>query len=176
MPNCHQPRGRVNVRWATRRHLPDLLNIEKESCHFPWREEDFLRCMRQRDCFGKIAEADKKTVGFMVYKMRRPQAQVCLLRFAVSSAHRRRGIGSQMMRELIRSLSPERYHRLVLKVSETNLPAQLFLRALGFQAVNILHGCSYNPGEDDWGDAYVMAYSQQRFESIPGAVRPYPGR
>ena len=44
---------RVHVRWMVRRDMPEVLEIEGESFDFPWSEEDFIRCLRQRDCSGR---------------------------------------------------------------------------------------------------------------------------
>ena len=33
------------------------------SFEFPWSEEDFIRCLRQRNCIGMVAEHDEQVVG-----------------------------------------------------------------------------------------------------------------
>jgi ribosomal-protein-alanine N-acetyltransferase len=44
---------RVDVRWMIRRDMPEVLDVEGDSFKFPWLEEDFIRCLRQRDCSGR---------------------------------------------------------------------------------------------------------------------------
>lgn len=44
------------IRWMIRRDMAEVLNIEHDSFEFPWTEEDFLGCLRQRNCIGMIAE------------------------------------------------------------------------------------------------------------------------
>ena len=56
------------------------------------------------------------------------------LNFAVHEDFRRRGVGGQMIGKLIGKLSHQRRSRIMLEVRETNLPAQLFFRTLGFRA------------------------------------------
>jgi ribosomal protein S18 acetylase RimI-like enzyme len=60
---------RVHIRWMIRRDFPEVLAIETESFRFPWLEEDFIRCLRQRNCIGMVAEHDERVVGFMVYEL-----------------------------------------------------------------------------------------------------------
>src|SRR5687768_6635477 len=57
--------ARVHIRWMIRRDMPEVLSIETQCFEFPWTEEDFLRCLRQRNCIGMVAEQGEKVVGFM---------------------------------------------------------------------------------------------------------------
>jgi len=142
----------VHIRWMIRRDMPDVLGIEQECFEFPWYEEDFVRCLRQRNCIGMVAEASERVVGFMVYELHKHRLHV--LNFAVSQAFRRRAIASQMTRKLISKLSNDRRSRIMLEVRETNLPAQLFFKAVGFRAVSVLRKFY----EDTPEDAYLMQY------------------
>src|SRR6478609_4041278 len=142
----------VHIRWMIRRDMPAVLAIEQECFEFPWYEDDFIRCLRQRNCIGMVAEASERVVGFMVYELHKHRLHV--LNFAVSDAFRRRGIGTQMTKKLISKLSHDRRSRIMLEVRETNLPAQLFFRAVGFRAVSVLRDYY----EDTTEDAYLMQY------------------
>ena len=48
----------VHIRWMIRRDMPEVLQIERTSFEYPWSEEDFIRCLRQRNCIGMVAEYD----------------------------------------------------------------------------------------------------------------------
>lgn len=143
---------RVHIRWMIRRDMPEVLEVEAQSFEFPWLEEDFIRCLRQRNCIGMVAEHDDRVVGFMIYELHKTRIHV--LNFAVADDYHRRGVGSQMVAKLIAKLSPQRRNRIVLEVRETNLAAQLFFRENGFRAVSVLR--SYY--EDTPEDAYLMHY------------------
>ena len=145
-------RLQVHIRWMIRRDMLEVLDIESESFEFPWTEEDFIRCLRQRNCIGMVAEQDDRVVGFMVYELNKTRLH--LLNLAVARDFRRFGIGTQMMSKLIGKLSPQRRARIVLEVRETNLQAQIFFRANGFRAVSVLR--EYY--EDTPEDAYLMQY------------------
>ena len=156
---------RVHIRWMIRRDMPEVLAIEAGSFEFPWLEEDFIRCLRQRNCIGMVAEHEDRVVGFMIYELNKNRIQV--LNFATAPEHRRQGVGTQMVAKLIGKLSAQRRNRIALEVRETNLAAQLFFRDSGFRAVSVLRGFY----EDTPEDAYLMQY---RFRpERPAALVPH---
>jgi ribosomal-protein-alanine N-acetyltransferase len=151
----------IHVRWMIRRDMPEVLAIEHEAFEFPWSDEDFTRCLRQRNCIGMVAEVADSVVAFMIYELHR--ARLHMINFAVARTHRRLGVGTHMMEKLCGKLTPDRRSRVVLEVRETNLPAQLFFRSLGFRATSVLKDFY----QDTTEDAYLMEYC---FESQPAAV------
>jgi len=164
----HKQQQRVHIRWMIRRDMQEVLAIEQESFEFPWFEEDFIRCLRGRNCIGMVAEANvgslgDQIVGFMIYELHKTRLHI--LNFAVAECARHRGIGRQMAEKLISKLSSQRRTRITLEVRETNLAAQLFFRSIGFRATSVLR--SYY--EDSPEDAYLMQYryKAEELESIP---------
>lgn len=143
---------RVHIRWMIRRDMPEVLQTEQESFEFAWTEEDFLRCLRQRNCIGMVAEQGEKVVGFMIYELHK--AKLHILNFAVHPSFRRHEVGSQMVAKLISKLSSHRRTRITLEVRETNLAAQLFFRHEGFKAIKVLRSFYEDSGED----AYLLQY------------------
>jgi ribosomal-protein-alanine N-acetyltransferase len=135
-----------------RRDMPEVLQTEQESFEYSWTEEDFLRCLRQRNCIGMVAEQGEKVVGFMIYELHK--AKLHILNFAVHPQFRRGGIGAQMVAKLISKLSSHRRTRITLEVRETNLGAQLFFRTQEFKAVRVLRSFYEDSGED----AFLMEY------------------
>lgn len=142
----------VHIRWMIRRDMPEVLAIERQCFEFPWFDDDFIRCLRQRNCIGMVAEHNERVVGFMIYELHKNRLHI--LNFAVQDQLRRRGIGGQMVRKLISKLSHDRRSRILLEIRETNLPAQLFFRSQGFRAVSVLRDFY----EDTPEDAYLMQY------------------
>src|SRR5262249_935303 len=149
---------RVHIRWMIRRDMVDVLDIEAASFEFPWLEEDFIRCLRQRNCIGMVAECDERVVGFMIYELHNNKLHV--LNFAVAESFRRKAIGRQMIAKLVGKLSPQRRTRILLEVRETNLAAQLFFRESGFRAVSVLRDFY----DDTTEDAYLMQYRYRAAE------------
>jgi ribosomal-protein-alanine N-acetyltransferase len=143
---------RVHIRWMIRRDMPEVLHTEQASFEYPWTEEDFLRCLRQRNCIGMVAEQGERVVGFMIYELHKTKLHI--LNFAVHPGWRRLGIGAQMVGKLVSKLSSHRRTRITLEVRETNLHAQVFFRSQGFRAVRVLRHYYEDSGED----AFLMHY------------------
>jgi len=144
--------NRVHIRWMIRGDMPEVLHIEDLSFKYTMCEEDFLYYLRQRNVIGMVVEMGEKIVGFMIYKLHKSKLHI--LHLAVLPSMRHSGVGSQMITTLVSKLSSHRRTRISITVPETNLAAQLFLRANGFEAVNVLRGYYEDRGED----AYNMVY------------------
>lgn len=144
---------RVQIRWMIRRDMPEVLAIEHASFDIPWCEEEFLRVLRQRNCIGMVAEHGERVVGFMIYELHKNKLH--LMEFAVHPDCRRQGVGHQMVARLVGKLSSHRRTRIMLHVREKSLDAQLFYRAQGFKATDIVP--EYYARESQ--DAYLMEYA-----------------
>ena len=144
-PNYH-------VRWLIRSDLPVVLGIESKSFEFPWSEEEFIQCLRARDCIGLVAELENKVVGFVFYEIHTTTFHV--LSIAVDPEFRRKGVGAAMLDKLVAKLQPQRRNELVLEVRESNLDAQLFLKNRGFRATTVLNNCYVDSDEA----AFSMVY------------------
>ena len=143
---------KVEIRWMIRRDMPEVLAIEAGSFEFAWGEEDFIRCLRQRNAIGMVAERKERIIGFMVYELHRDRLHV--LNFAVAADERRHGVGTTLCQKLASKLSRERRTRILLEVRESNLDALKFFRAIGFLAISIMRDFY----EDTTEDAYLMQY------------------
>jgi ribosomal-protein-alanine N-acetyltransferase len=158
-----------------RRDMPEVLQTEQESFELSWTEEDFLRCLRQRNCIGMVAEQGERVVGFMIYELHKQKLHI--LNFAVHPLCRRHGVGRQMVSKLVSKLSSHRRTRITLEVRETNLPAQLFFRAQDFRAVKVLRTFYEDSGED----AFLMQYRlsddvPDEVEEVVNRIAQFEGR
>lgn len=140
------------VRWMLKEDLEAVLKIEQASFEFPWTESEFLACIQRPNCIATVAVVHDKVVGYMIYEMGPQWFQI--LNLAVDTDYRRHGVGRTLVQRLINKLSPRRRHKISLHVRETNLPAQLFFKAIGFRAKAILHDHYPDTAED----AYLMVY------------------
>lgn len=135
-----------------RRDMPGVMAIENRD-ERPWAEEDFLSCLRQRNCIGMVSERGNQIEGFMVYTMSKGFLEV--LNFAVHPESRWQGIGSAMVEKLKVKLFSHRLHSLCLTVRETNHGFVRFMSHHGFKAVRLIRNCYDDTGED----GYRMIYS-----------------
>ncbi len=69
MPSTESQKSCVHIRWMIRRDMPSVIEIEENSFEFPWSEDEFIRCLRQRNCIGMVAELSEQVVGFMIYEL-----------------------------------------------------------------------------------------------------------
>jgi len=143
-------RADVHIRWMIRRDMPEVLQIEEQSFEFPWSEENFIRCLRQRNCIGMVAEIGEKIVGYTIYELHRNRLEI--LNLAVHGEHRRSGVGSSMIAKLYSKLSPQRRTRIDAAVCERNENAHYWLKACGFTAIEILR----DHYEEITADAYLF--------------------
>lgn len=149
------PETRVHVRWMIRRDMPEVLSIENGCFEYPWREDDFIRCLRQRNNIGMVAEDYEGggLLGYMVYELH--PRYVHILNLAVDRMSWRQNVGHQLVEKLKGKLNVNRRHTLSLEVRETNLAAQLFFKSQGFRATAIFR----NFYDDTTEDSYHMRYS-----------------
>lgn len=148
---------KLNIRWMIRRDMPGVVEIEQRSFKFSWGEDDFIRCLRQRNCIGMVTEYKEKIIGFMIYELHKNSLHI--LDFAVTPRMRHKGVGAHMISRLMDKLSNQRRNHITLEIRESNLPAQLFFKYLGFRAVSALREFYKDPDDpfdDDIEDAYLM--------------------
>lgn len=150
--NDHAKKLDVQIRWLIRRDMPEVLQIERSSFASAWTDEDFLCCLRQRNCIGMVAEANHQIVGFMIYELHK--AKLHILNFAVAPEFRRQEVGKNMVLRLIDKLSQQRRNEILLDMRESNLDGQLFFRSQGFRAVRVVR----NHYDDTLEDAYLMQF------------------
>jgi len=154
MQNKEQATGQLHIRWLIQRDMSQVMKIERSSFgDHAWTEDEFLACLRTRNCIGMVAEHEQQIVGFMIYSLLPKELE--LLNIAVDPEFRRQGFGSQMVGKLISKHSQQRRRLLSMLVRESNLDCQLFLRSLDFEAVAVLRD-HYDEIDED---AYEMRYT-----------------
>jgi len=142
----------VHIRWMISRDMQEVVDIESQSFEFAWSQDDFVKCLSQRNCIGMVAEYNDHIAGYMIYEIL--NRRLHLLNLAVAPAYRRMGVGRQMAQKLISKLARRRRRQILLEVRETNLAAQVFFRDLDFRAISLLRDFY----DDSTEDAYLMQY------------------
>lgn len=132
--------------------MPEILGIENANFEFPWDEADFVHCLRERNVIGLTAEHGERVCGYIIYELQK--GRIVIINMAIHASCQRRGIGRAIIGKLASKLRLGHRTRLVAKVRESNLDAQLFFRALGFRAT----GLERDLYEDSPEDAYVFEY------------------
>lgn len=141
---------KVETRWRLDRDVPAMMEIEN-LCHSePWDEVEMWRTLRHRSRICRVAEVNRKIVGYVIYELSKEYLNVTNL--AVHPDWQRQGVGTELIGRLKRCLSEQRRSRIYAAVSEQNLDAHLFFQAQEFRAVDILRGFY------DQVDAYDFVY------------------
>ena len=151
----------VQVRWLVRRDFAQVLAIEEMCFEFPWTSEEFLQCLQQPNCLGMVAEHEARVVGFVVYET--PKNRLLITNIAVEPEFQRHGIARQMIQKLVSKMIYQQRHKVAIAIRETNLPALLCFRALGFKAATVLK----NYYEEQNEDTYVLQYRLGREHTDP---------
>lgn len=131
-----RPPVACHIRWMIRRDIPQVLEIDSETPGGLWTEDDFIRCLRKRNCIGMVAEASDEIVAFMVYELHKKR--LVLIRMAVAESQRMQSFGRQMIGKLQGKLSAERRSHINALVGLGNTPFLVFLRSVGFKAKGMM--------------------------------------
>ena len=142
------------IRWMIRADMARVLAIEEAGCPRPWGEEDMLRAMRQRSCFGMVIERDGEVMGHMLYDLAKVSFYV--RRLVIADGDRRQGLGRALIEKLMGKLSRDRRKAIIADVPESVLDGQLFLKAIGFRAVRVMRGYFADEAEDGYRFAYSL--------------------
>ncbi len=147
----------MQVRAATPEDIPDMLRIEQESetaAH--WSADAYSRLFAAGAPPGKVlvAEEDQKLAGFIVARGLDGEWEIENL--VVAAEHRRSGIASELVRELLRDLESAGAETVLLEVRESNLAARRLYEKAGFSEQGRRREYYRNPVEDALVLRYVL--------------------
>jgi [ribosomal protein S18]-alanine N-acetyltransferase len=151
-----------HVRWCIRRDMPEVLAIEAVGSAYPWDEEEFLRCLRQRNCIGMVAEQNEKVFGFMIYELHKQKLHVLNLKVdkSLGSVAEEGSEGqlcfNALVDKLISKLSSHRRIGITWEVRESDLDVQIALKKKGFTAYSVNRESFSDSGEDGYAFKYVL--------------------
>lgn len=128
----------------TEADAPAASALEQECFPDAWSPESMADTIRGRASYYLGAELDGIFVGFVGVQVVIDEGDI--LRIAVRTSERGRGIGSLLLEELWRR-TPQ-VTRWTLDVRESNMPAQALYRKFGFTAVGKRKKYYHQPEED----------------------------
>ena len=154
--------------------LPAVLAVEKRSFRQPWDREQFLGAVGGKSgARAFVLESSGRPIAYYVLEFE--GRNIHLLNLAVHPQHRRRGHGSRILAEIERRCleaiesgaaaarrgtlpDPGRDEdeastplaEIYLEVQETNLPAQLLYKKMGYRATKVLRNHYRALGEDGY--------------------------
>jgi ribosomal-protein-alanine N-acetyltransferase len=146
-----KPHSHIDICWLIRKDMDEVLRIENESFGVNrWSEEEFIACLRQRNCIGVVIVRDySEVLGFMIYKL--DKKKLTILNMAVEPESRRHGYARLAIQRLKDKLRQQRRTSVQAHVTEDNLDAHLFFSKCGFR-------CEKTERGDNGRDRLVFAY------------------
>jgi tRNA threonylcarbamoyladenosine biosynthesis protein TsaB len=149
-PCYAETKTRAQIERMRTEHLDEVVAIEAESFEHPWSREAFTWEVDSEVALPIVAMISAEVVGYLVVWL--AYEEMHLGNISVAIQWRRKGIGEQLMRWLLRESRKRRVARLTLEVRVLNHPAIALYKKLGFREVALRK--NYYP---EGTDAYVMA-------------------
>lgn len=130
--------GPVRLEPMHRRHLRDVLAIERRVYPKPWTERIFadeIEMMHRGQRWYLVARAGRVAVGYCGALLQHPDVHVTNV--AVSPDWQGRGVATRMLLALAHRAVAAGYDALTLEVRHTNTGAQALYRSFGFAPAGI---------------------------------------
>jgi len=135
----------VAVRKCSSEDLDQVTRLERASFKFPYDRSTFLHFLQSSSSSFLVCEAEGKIVGYVVCSVM-GESSATLVSIAVSSEHRRKGVGSLLLQAALANL-PSGVRRVDLQVAKSNSGAINFYGHHGFEVKGTVPGY-YEDGED----------------------------
>lgn len=132
------------VRFMCVADLQKVVAIDHAATQDAWNEDEYKQRMSQRTVIAKVVEwpgrgrRARAMVGTMVYE--RHKSWIELVRIVVGSEYRLHSFGRQLIASLQSNLNKRLLTHVRTTIDENNLPLMLFLRSVGFAAVEACDG------------------------------------
>ena len=117
--------------------LEEVLRNESLAFRWPYGPEVFQQIRRNPNAGVRVAIRRGELLGHLVYQLREKTKAVQIKSMAVFAGFRRRGVGTQLLEDLRQLAAEAGCREITVQVRETNLAAQLFFRAAGYQAYEV---------------------------------------
>lgn len=131
--------------------LRSALQIERDCFEYPWDEKTFKFALKRKNLVAYSLIHEEQVIGYVFFLLRKSSLHI--INIAVAPEFQRSGGGRYLINTLMEKLNEKRV-KLIVEVRETNLPAQLFFKSLGFKAVSVLR----NSYEETTEDAYKFQF------------------
>lgn len=132
--------------------LPRAWQIEQRAHAFPWSEQTFSSNQGERYLNLQLT-VDDEMVAFAITQIVLDEAT--LFNIAVDPAYQRRGLGRELLEQVIDEVEKRGVVTLWLEVRASNVAAIALYESLGFNEATIRR--NYYPTADGREDAIIMA-------------------
>jgi ribosomal-protein-alanine N-acetyltransferase len=140
------------LRDMTLADVDDVVTIEQKLQHFPWSRENFNDAVSN----GYLCYVDESPDMLRGYAILMPLIdEMELLNITVAKSQQRKGLGREMLKEMLRVASTLEMKRMFLEVRISNSAAISLYESVGFCTIG--KRCNYYQSNNGSEDALVMA-------------------
>jgi len=125
----------IEVHLLREEYVDKVHAMEQDSYPDAWSKELFLSEINSR--LGKffVFIANGELIGYAGYWLGNNEAHIT--KFTVAPAYRRKGLGTLFMNYLFKKAKEDNAKDMILEVRESNTPARLLYKKMGFQTIGI---------------------------------------
>jgi [ribosomal protein S18]-alanine N-acetyltransferase len=139
-------RGDVKVRDMTHDDIDDVVALENACYTVPWSEATFRGLLRRRDADMIVLHSGSEIVGYAAFWAVLDQGE--LGNVAIAARWRGRGLGAQLVAEIIRRAARRGVREVFLEVRPLNDAARKLYERFGFAMVGRRRNYYQEPVED----------------------------
>lgn len=143
----------VKIEKMTFDDLDEVYAIDKESFPIPWSKTSFEEELKNMLSIYLVAKEDGKVIGYIGSWMIIDECHITNI--AILPSHRRKGIASKLVKELMNYCNENGISYMLLEVRTNNVPAQKLYEKFGFKSDGIRKGYYKNP-DGTYDDAMLM--------------------
>ncbi len=137
----------MTIRPALPSDVPSISRIESDSFSNPWQPDTFASLLRREDGVRfLVAEEDGAVIGYAVLWWVLDQGELANL--AVQELYQGKGVGSQLLDQVISHAEAVGVESLFLEVRKSNEKAHGLYSRRGFIQISVREGYYQNPRED----------------------------
>ena len=142
----------------TAEDVTEIAALEKQCFTLPWSEKSFRDEMANKLAIYHVAKDDGACVGYAGFWNVSGEGDVTNV--AVLPEYRRRGVGSSLVAEMVKTAESLKLELLTLEVRKSNIAAQKLYEKFGFEILGERKRYYSDNGED----AYIMTKTFPRGE------------
>jgi ribosomal-protein-alanine N-acetyltransferase len=146
----------LQFRDMTSADVDAVLGIEQQVHSHPWTRGNFADSLAAGH-ICKVYAAGQEIVGYAV--LMPALDEVHLLDIGIATAHQRKGLGAELLDEMLVMARDKKFSRMLLEVRRSNFAANALYRKAGFAEIGVRRG--YYPAAQGREDAIVMEYKLQ---------------
>lgn len=126
--------------------IPSVAELDKNSLFESWSEKIYEESLKNKNYNILVAKLGSKIVGFISMYCAVDEGYICNI--AVEKSHRKQGIGTSLISEIITYSQNKNLKFLTLEVRESNTETVKFYEKLGFDKLGVRKNFYLNPTEN----------------------------